>query len=246
MNSRRVPSTAGSLLSGASRTKPPMPAYHPGSCCWHPALKGPKNLGVPLGNWLTTDQARALWQVPDANTLKGKRDRALLRLLLGCGLRRKEAAELDLARLERRDDHWATVDPVGTACPDGARSRLGQERNRFMAPVRRVSEGRVFRCVCRAGKTWEGGRKGAVVWHVVKECAKRAAIENLAPHDLSNVRSSMPRRRRGVGPDPISSGSRLCSDDRALSRLQAANSRSRERPHRHRTVVRTPIRVQRR
>jgi site-specific recombinase XerD len=46
-------------------------------------VKGPKNLGVRLGNWLTTDQARALWQVPDPNTLKGKRDRALLGPLLG-------------------------------------------------------------------------------------------------------------------------------------------------------------------
>jgi hypothetical protein len=31
-------------------------------------VKGPKNLGVRLGNWLTTDQARTLWQVPDAST----------------------------------------------------------------------------------------------------------------------------------------------------------------------------------
>src|ERR1041385_6260194 len=27
-------------------------------------VKGPKNLGVRLDNWLTADQARALWQVP--------------------------------------------------------------------------------------------------------------------------------------------------------------------------------------
>src|SRR6202790_2691407 len=59
-------------------------------------VKGVKKLGCRLGNWLTTDQARALWQVPDPNTLKGKRDRALLGLLLGCGLRRREAAELDI------------------------------------------------------------------------------------------------------------------------------------------------------
>jgi site-specific recombinase XerD len=78
-------------------------------------VKGPKNLGVRLGNWLTTDQARALWQVPHPNTLKGKRDRALLRLLLGCGLRRKETAELDIAHLQRRDDRWAIVDLVGKA-----------------------------------------------------------------------------------------------------------------------------------
>jgi site-specific recombinase XerD len=68
-------------------------------------VKGPRNLGVRLGNWLTADQARALWQVPDPNTLKGKRDRALLGILLGCGLRRKEAAELDVAHLQRREDH---------------------------------------------------------------------------------------------------------------------------------------------
>jgi hypothetical protein len=37
-------------------------------------VKGPKNLGIRLGNWLTVEQAKALWQVPDPNTLKGKRD----------------------------------------------------------------------------------------------------------------------------------------------------------------------------
>ena len=78
-------------------------------------VKGPKSLGIRLGNWLTAEQAKALWHIPDPNTLKGKRDRALLGLLLGCGLRRKEAAEVDLAHLQRRDDHWAIVDLVGKA-----------------------------------------------------------------------------------------------------------------------------------
>src|SRR5580692_8578715 len=78
-------------------------------------VKGPKKLGVRLGNWLTVDQAKKLWQVPDPNTLKGKRDRALLGVLLGCGLRRKEAAQLDVAHLQRREDHWAIVDLVGKA-----------------------------------------------------------------------------------------------------------------------------------
>lgn len=76
-------------------------------------VKGPKNLGVRLGNWLTADQARALWQVPDPGTLKGKRDGALLAVLLGCGLRRKEAAELEVANLQRREEHWVIVGLVG-------------------------------------------------------------------------------------------------------------------------------------
>jgi len=58
-------------------------------------VKGAKKLGVRLGNWLTVTEARSLWQFPDAQTLKGKRDRALLAILLGCGLRRRELTELD-------------------------------------------------------------------------------------------------------------------------------------------------------
>jgi hypothetical protein len=37
-------------------------------------VKGAKKLGVRLGNWLTTEQARTLWQLPDTETLKGKRE----------------------------------------------------------------------------------------------------------------------------------------------------------------------------
>jgi site-specific recombinase XerD len=41
-------------------------------------VKGVKKLGVRLGNWLTAQQGEALWQSPDSERLKGKRDRALL------------------------------------------------------------------------------------------------------------------------------------------------------------------------
>src|SRR3954470_12548067 len=76
-------------------------------------VKGAKKLGVRLGNWLTAEQARHLWQVPDPATLKGKRDRALLAVLLGCGLRRREAAELQISHIQQREEHWAIVDLVG-------------------------------------------------------------------------------------------------------------------------------------
>jgi site-specific recombinase XerD len=36
-------------------------------------VKGAKKLGIRLGNWLTVDEARALWQLPDMHTVKGKR-----------------------------------------------------------------------------------------------------------------------------------------------------------------------------
>jgi site-specific recombinase XerD len=59
-------------------------------------VKGAKKVGVRLGNWLTQDEARALWQLPDARNLRGARDRAILAVLLGCGLRRRELTDLEL------------------------------------------------------------------------------------------------------------------------------------------------------
>ena len=53
-------------------------------------VKGSKKLGIRLGKWLTAEEARALLQLPPIFTLKGKRDRAILAVLLGCGLRRGE------------------------------------------------------------------------------------------------------------------------------------------------------------
>jgi site-specific recombinase XerD len=76
-------------------------------------VKGVKKLGVRLGNWLTAEQVQALWQAPDHKQLKGKRDRALLALLLACGLRRRELAELTFGHLQQREGHWAVVDLSG-------------------------------------------------------------------------------------------------------------------------------------
>ena len=54
-------------------------------------VKGVKKIGVRLGNWLTPEQSERLWNAPDSQLLKGKRDRARLAVLLACGLRRHEA-----------------------------------------------------------------------------------------------------------------------------------------------------------
>ena len=65
-----------------------------------------------LGNWLTVDEARSLWQLPSMHIVKGKRDRAILAVLLGCGLRRRELIDLRFDHIQRREDHWAIVDLV--------------------------------------------------------------------------------------------------------------------------------------
>jgi integrase len=149
-------------------------------------VKGAKRLGVRLGNWLTPEEARSLWQLPDAGILKGKRDRAILAILLGCGLRGGELADLRLDHFQRREDHWAIVDLIGKAghirtvpVPDWVKNTVDD-----WVIASRVTEGRLFRCVCRAGRVWGNSMTEKVVWHVVKQNAAKLGLSRVAPHDL--------------------------------------------------------------
>jgi len=149
-------------------------------------VKGAKRLGVRLGNWLTAEEARMLWQLPNAGTLKGKRDRAILAVLLGCGLRRRELAELSVDHLQRREGHWAIVDLIGKGghirtvpVPDWVKCVIDEWVN-----AAGVTSGKLFRCVCRAGTAWGESMTEKVVWHVVKAQAKKLGLSKVAPHDL--------------------------------------------------------------
>jgi site-specific recombinase XerD len=72
-------------------------------------VKGAESKGVRVGNWLSLRQAQALLNAPDTTTKKGLRDRAMLAILLGCGLRRSEVAALTLAHIQQRDNRWCIV-----------------------------------------------------------------------------------------------------------------------------------------
>jgi site-specific recombinase XerD len=161
-------------------------------------VKGAKRLGARLGNWLTAQQARMLWQLPDASTLKGKRDRAILAVLLGCGLRRRELTELTVEHFQQREDHWAIIDLVGKAghvrtvpVPSWVKGTVDE-----WLTASSISQGRLFRCVCRTGMIWGTEMTEKVVWHVVKQYAGQVGIVKLAPHDL---RRSCARLCHGAG-----------------------------------------------
>lgn len=80
-------------------------------------VKGAKRIGVRLGNWLTVEQSRNLLQGLDLQKLKGRRDKAILALMLGCGLRRGEVASLRLDHVQLREDRWVIVDLIGERLP---------------------------------------------------------------------------------------------------------------------------------
>src|SRR5664279_971504 len=76
-------------------------------------VKSAKSMGVRTGNWLSLKQAQALLNAPDITTTKGLRDRAVIAVLLGCGLRRSEVAALTMGHIQQRDGRWCIVDLFG-------------------------------------------------------------------------------------------------------------------------------------
>ena len=149
-------------------------------------VKGVRNLGVRLGNWLTVEQSIELCRAPDGNKLKGKRDRALLAILLACGLRRHEAVGLRLEHLDQREEHWAIVDLKGKA--GHVRTvpvpMWVMEELRVWLNAAGIERGRIFRRVTKMGKVLGEGMTEKAVWHIVKDSAKRIGLDKLAPHDL--------------------------------------------------------------
>jgi site-specific recombinase XerD len=76
-------------------------------------VKSAKSTGIRVGNWLTLRQAQALLGAPDITAVRGLRDRAIIVVLLGCGLRRSEVAALTFMHVQQCDGRWCIVDLVG-------------------------------------------------------------------------------------------------------------------------------------
>jgi site-specific recombinase XerD len=149
-------------------------------------IKGVKSKGVRVGNWLSVRQAQTLLNTPDVSTKKGLRDRAMLAVLLGCGLRRSEVASLTLKHIQQRDGRWCIVDLVG---------KHGRVRTIPMptwvkvtidgwTQAALVSDGHVLRPVNRADEVQGERMSEKVVWQLLQPYATAAGVPGIAPHDL--------------------------------------------------------------
>ena len=155
--------------------------------------------GTRLGNWLTREQARELLAVPDRDTLKGKRDYAILALLVGCGLRRAELASLDVEILQMRENRWVLADLRGK----GGRVRtvavplwVKQGANAWMTAAG-IEEGRLFRSVRKGGKKIGDALSDWAVWSVVEQAAGEIGIERFGAHDLRRTCAKLCRKAGG-------------------------------------------------
>ena len=149
-------------------------------------VKGVRRLGVRVGNWLTAEQGKRLLEETSPDTLRGKRNRAMLSLLIGCGLRRAELLGLTMNSIQLREEHWVIADLVGK----GGHIRtvpIPLWVNRSMdswTESAQITTGRVFRSINKAGRIRGDGMTPKVLWEVMKDAAARTGIEKLAPHDL--------------------------------------------------------------
>ena len=155
--------------------------------------------GTRLGNWLTREQARELLAVPDRDTLKGKRDYAILAVLVGCGLRRAELATLDVDILQLRENRWVLLDLRGK----GGRVRtvpvplwVKQGINAWMTAAG-IEEGRLFRLVRKGGKKIGEALSDWAVWAVVEQAAREIGIEDFGAHDLRRTCAKLCRKAGG-------------------------------------------------
>jgi site-specific recombinase XerD len=164
-------------------------------------VKGVKSAGVRAGNWLTRDQAQALLDAPDASTLKGLRDRAILAVLLGCGLRRSECAALTFVHIQQREGRWVICDLVGKGnrvrtvpMPSWAKSAIdewAQVAGIADGLLDTMSAGCVFRAVHKGG--WVNGDEmtSQAIADVVKEYAAACGFAGLAAHDLRRTHAKL-------------------------------------------------------
>lgn len=150
------------------------------------AVRGIRQEGTRAGNWLTKQDAQKMLNAADTGTPKGLRDRAILALLIGCGLRRAEAVKLTFDHIQQRDGRWVLVDLIG---------KRNKVRSVPMPPWAKVaidaytsaaglSTGLVFRPVNRGGHITRESVTEQAIYNMVAEYAERLGLGKIAPHDL--------------------------------------------------------------
>ena len=101
-------------------------------------------------------------------------------------MRRAELLALRVEAIQQREKHWVIADLIGKAghvrtvpIPMWVKAAVDA-----WTAAAAITEGPVFRAINKAGREWGDGISPQVLWDVVRAAARRAGIDQLAPHDL--------------------------------------------------------------
>lgn len=169
------------------------------------SVKGVPFRGTRTGKWLTKEQAQSWLDTPDTKTLKGLRDRALLGVLFGCGLRRAEATILSFSHVQQRDGRWVIVDIVGKR--DKMRTIPMPSWTKALfdkwTSAANISDGYIFRHVNRGGNLMGGKLTDQAIYKIVTGYARQ--IEDSSPvNEETNENGVMQKsKKRLIAPHDL-------------------------------------------
>lgn len=149
------------------------------------SVKGIRQEGRRVGNWLTKEQAQTLLNSMPSSSLKSIRDKAILAMLIGCGLRRNEAANLEFSHIQQREGRWVIVDLIGkrgkirsVPIPNWAKTLINEWSN-----LSGIKEGKLFRSINKGGKVYGERITPQALRDLVVDYAENLGL-SIAPHDL--------------------------------------------------------------
>ena len=161
------------------------------------SVPGVRQKGRRLGAWLTLEQAQTLLVAPAGESRKAIRDRALLGLLIGCGLRRDELAHITVEQIQQREGRWVLVDIDGKGrrlrsvpMPGWTKARID-----LWTAASGTLSGRLFRAVTQGGEVEGDGITPQAVYLIVRGYAEQLGL-SIAPHDLRRTFAQLAHRGR--------------------------------------------------
>lgn len=144
----------------------------------------------PLPTFVSVDAAKEIVESPDEATATGARDRAVLELLYGCGLRVSELSGLSLGDVDLADKSVRVLGkgrkerivPLGSKAQDAVRAYLAR-RAELVHPKRRTQDARALFLSTRGARL----NVRAVQLLVARYGALGAGRADLHPHALRHT-----------------------------------------------------------
>ena len=147
---------------------------------------------LPVGRSLSAYQCKKLLNTCDDDTLRGIRDKALLALMMGCGLRRAEVVALHM-------EHWNSKDSTFTFIGKG-----NKQRKVYLPPdlepildkwflARGNEAGTIFPAIYKGSGAPVMKFKDmqpSSIYRIVQRRAEKAKIADITPHDLRRTFAS--------------------------------------------------------
>jgi len=167
-------------------------------------ISGVSSHGVRSGNWLTKQQAQEIISAPNVEALKGLRDRAILAVMIGGGLRRSEVAKLAFEHIQQRDSRWVIVDMIGKgnhvrSIPIPSWVKLAIDEWTINA---NIHSDLIFRAIHKGGYIKHESITPQGIRDIVKHYGEMIGMAELAAHDLRRSFAKL-AHKGGSGLDQI-------------------------------------------